>query len=145
MEGYPGKDLCRAAEGRVGPVDISPELLGVGYIIGPRIGSIMCAGGVLSYLVLIPMIKFFGQGLSGPLAPGTVPISEMSPDDIRSNYILYIGAGAVTAGGLISLARSLPTIWHGLIAGLQDVRASRADRVPDKPPPSFPAPTATCR
>ncbi len=110
-------------------VDISPELMGVGYIIGPRIGSIMCAGGVLAYLVLIPMIKFFGQGLSGPLAPGTIPISEMAPDDIRYYYVLYIGAGAVTAGGLIALARSLPTIWHGLIAGLKDVRASRADRV----------------
>ena len=106
-------------------VEISPELLGVGYIIGPRIGSIMCAGGVLSYLVLIPMIKFFGEGNGGPLTPGTVPIADMSPDAIRSKYILYIGAGAVAAGGLISLARSLPTIWHGLKAGLRDVGASR--------------------
>src|ERR1700680_4001188 len=63
--------------------EISPELLGVGYIIGPRIGSIMCAGGVLAYLVLIPAIKFFGSGLTQPLAPGTIPIGEMSPDDIR--------------------------------------------------------------
>ncbi len=109
-------------------VDISPELMGVGYIIGPRIASIMCAGGVLAYLVLIPMIKFFGEGLSGPLAPGTVPISEMGPDDIRYSYVLYVGAGAVTTGGLLALARSLPTIWHGLIAGLRDVRNSRADR-----------------
>ena len=51
--------------------EISPELLGVGYIIGPRIASIMCAGGVLAYLVLIPAIKFFGAGLTAPLAPGT--------------------------------------------------------------------------
>lgn len=108
-------------------VDISPELMGVGYIIGPRIASIMCAGGVLAYLVLIPAIKFFGEGLSAPLAPGTIPISEMGPDDIRYYYVLYIGAGAVTAGGLIALARSLPTIWHGLVAGLRDVRASRAE------------------
>src|SRR6478736_5329216 len=57
--------------------EISPELLGVGYIIGPRIGSTMCAGGVLAYLVLIPAIKFFGAGLTAPLAPGTVPISQM--------------------------------------------------------------------
>ena len=108
-------------------VEISPELLGVGYIIGPRIGSIMCAGGVLSYLVLIPMIKFFGEGNAGALVPGTVPISDMSPDAIRSKYILYIGAGAVAAGGLISLARSLPTIWHGLRAGLRDIGLSRND------------------
>ena len=111
-------------------VEISPELLGVGYIIGPRIGSIMCAGGVLAYLVLIPAIKFFGENLPGPLAPGLVPIRDMGPDDIRYFYVLYIGAGAVTAGGLISLARSLPTIWHGLRAGLRDVaRARRADIV----------------
>src|SRR5215217_5125104 len=69
--------------------EISPELLGVGYIIGPRIASIMCAGGVLAYLVLIPAIKFFGSGLAQPLAPGTMPIGEMSPDDIRGAYILY--------------------------------------------------------
>ena len=109
-------------------VDISPELMGVGYIIGPRIGSVMCAGGVLAYLVLIPAIKYFGEGLTQPLAPGLGLIRDMEPDDIRYYYVLYIGAGAVTAGGLISLARSLPTIWRGLVAGLRDVRASRAEK-----------------
>lgn len=98
--------------------EISPELLGVGYIIGPRIAMTMAAGGVLSYLLLIPMIKFFGDLLSVPLAPGTMLIKDMGPDDIRSAYVLYIGAGAVAAGGLISLARSLPTIWNGLKGGL---------------------------
>jgi putative OPT family oligopeptide transporter len=106
--------------------EISPELLGVGYIIGPRIASIMCGGGVLAYLVLIPAIKFFGEGMTGPLAPGTVPISEMSPAQIRGAYILYIGAGAVAAGGIISLFRSLPTIWHGLKGGLADLRGGQA-------------------
>jgi putative OPT family oligopeptide transporter len=102
--------------------EISPELLGVGYIIGPYIASIMCAGGVLAYLLLIPMIKFFGEGLTGPLAPGTIPIAQMSPSQIRGAYILYIGAGAVAAGGIVSMLRSLPVIWHGLIGGLKDVR-----------------------
>jgi uncharacterized oligopeptide transporter (OPT) family protein len=105
--------------------EISPELLGVGYIIGPTISATMCAGGVLAYLVLIPLIKFFGQGIPGPLAPGTIPISEMGPNEIRSAYVLYIGAGAVAAGGIISLARSLPTIWRGLSEGLRDVAAPR--------------------
>src|SRR6476660_8614156 len=100
---------------------IEPALLGVGYIIGPRIASIMCAGGVLSYLVLIPAIKFFGDNVTGPVAPGTIPISQMGPDDIREAYILYIGAGAVAAGGIISLFRSIPTIWHGLRGGLSDL------------------------
>jgi putative OPT family oligopeptide transporter len=111
--------------GSVG-IEISPELLGVGYIIGPRIASIMCGGGVLAYLVLIPMIKFFGGNLAGPLAPGTTPISQMDPDGIREAYVLYIGAGAVAAGGIISLVRSLPTIWHGLRAGLSDLRRNGA-------------------
>jgi putative OPT family oligopeptide transporter len=103
--------------GSVG-AEISPELLGVGYIIGPRIAMTMAAGGVLSYLLLIPMIKFFGELLTVPVSPGTMLIKDMGPNDIRSAYVLYIGAGAVAAGGLISLARSLPTIWRGLKGGL---------------------------
>jgi putative OPT family oligopeptide transporter len=108
--------------------EISPELLGVGYIIGPRIGAIMCAGGVLAYLVLIPAIKFFGSALAAPLAPGTTLIKDMSPGAIRNAYILYIGAGAVAAGGIVSLFRSLPTIWHGLREGLKDFRGGAAAR-----------------
>lgn len=98
--------------------EVSPELLGVGYIIGPRIASVMAAGGVMSYLLLIPMIKFFGDALSVPLNPGTKLISAMSPHEIRGAYVLYIGAGAVAAGGLISLVRAMPTIWRSLSAGL---------------------------
>ncbi|MCP5522859.1 MAG: oligopeptide transporter, OPT family [Verrucomicrobiales bacterium] len=116
--------------------EISPELLGVGYIIGPRISCIMMAGGALSFLLLIPLIRFFGEGMTDPVAPGTIPIGRMSPGDIHGTYILYIGAGAVAAGGIISLLRSLPTIWHGLRAGLVDLRkaavahtqVSRTDR-----------------
>ncbi len=101
--------------------EISPELLGVGYIIGPKIASIMCAGGVLAYLVLIPAIAFFGEGNLLPVAPGTIPIGQMGPDEIRAAYVLYIGAGAVAAGGIVSLARALPTIWLGLRGGLVDL------------------------
>ncbi len=101
--------------------EISPELLGVGYIIGPRIAAIMCAGGALSYLVLIPLIHFFGDSINGVLAPGTMPISEMLPNQVRRAYILYIGAGAVTAGGIISLIRALPTIVHSVRAGMHDI------------------------
>lgn len=102
--------------------EISPELLGVGYIIGPRVAFVMCAGGVMAYLVLIPMITFFGENLAVPLAPAHDLIRNMSPDDIRGGYVLYIGAGAVAAGGIISLVRSMPTIWHGLQSGLRDLR-----------------------
>jgi putative OPT family oligopeptide transporter len=116
--------------------EISPELLGVGYIIGPRIAAIMCAGGALSYLVLIPLIHFFGDALNSPLAPGLVPIAEMLPNQVRRAYILYIGAGAVTAGGIISLIRALPTIVHSVRAGMADIgfggagTARKGDAVP---------------
>lgn len=113
--------------GSVG-AEISPELLGVGYIIGPRIAMTMAAGGVLSYLLLIPMIKFFGDLLTVPVSPGTMLIRDMSANDIRSAYVLYIGAGAVAAGGLISLARAMPTIWNGLKGGLSGMgKGSVAD------------------
>jgi putative OPT family oligopeptide transporter len=103
--------------------EISPELLGVGYIIGPKISSVMCAGGVMAYLLLIPLIKFFGDSIPGALTPGTIPIRDMTPNQIRGAYVLYIGAGAVAAGGIISLARSLPIIWSGIREGLRDVGA----------------------
>ena len=107
----------------------NPALLGVGYIIGPRIAGIMFGGGVLSYLVLIPMIKYFGEFLLNPLPPGTKPISQMAiegSNSIQSTYILYIGAGAVAAGGVISLVRSMPIIWSGIKGGLADLRGTQA-------------------
>ncbi|HEY9283935.1 MAG TPA: oligopeptide transporter, OPT family [Pyrinomonadaceae bacterium] len=122
----PTREFGAPFEGGSVALENNPALLGVGYIIGPRISSIMVAGGVLSYLVLIPMIKYFGAALPGPLAPElTTPISQMSIGDIQQKYILYIGAGAVAAGGLISLVRSLPLIWAGLKGGLADLRGRR--------------------
>ncbi len=106
-------------------IEISPELLGVGYIIGPRIASTMAAGGVLAYLFLIPAIHFFGAA-AGIVPPGDKPIGAMGPDDIRGAYVLYIGAGAVAVAGIISLCRSLPMIWRGVSGGVRDWRAGRA-------------------
>lgn len=100
-----------------------PTLLGVGYIIGPYIAGLMMGGGVLSYLVLIPMIKFFGDAMTSPVAPELEKtIASMGPDEVRGAYVLYIGAGAVAMAGIISLVRSLPTIWNGLKGGLADLR-----------------------
>src|SRR5687768_4966146 len=122
----PGKNLPdNVLKGGSIHLENNPALLGVGYIIGPYISAIMLGGGVLSYLILIPLIKFFGESLTSPLAPAVGKnIADMSPGNIRSEYILYIGAGAVTAAGIISLARSLPTIWSGLKSGLADLRGS---------------------
>ncbi len=122
---YPGKIFGKPFEGGSVAIENNPALLGVGYIIGPRIASIMVAGGVLAYLVLIPAIKYFGGGWMTPLAPETTHlIKDMSVTQIQKGYILYIGAGAVAAGGIISLFRSLPVIWSGLKGGLADLRRS---------------------
>ncbi|RKH01558.1 OPT family oligopeptide transporter [Corallococcus carmarthensis] len=106
--------------------EVSPELLGVGYIIGPRVASITFAGGVLSYLILIPMVSFFGSGMDTPLlVHNGMLIRDMSPDQIRNAYVLYIGAGAVATGGLISLIRSLPTIVGAFKRSVETLRQSR--------------------
>jgi putative OPT family oligopeptide transporter len=102
--------------------EISPELLGVGYIIGPRVASYMLGGGVIAALVLTPLIKFFGSGLTTsifPAAPGEL-IRNMSATLVFDRYVRYIAAGAVAAGGVISLLRSLPTIVQAFKAGIKD-------------------------
>jgi putative OPT family oligopeptide transporter len=121
--------------GSVG-AEVSPELLGVGYIIGLRTAATMMAGGVLSFLVLIPAVAIFGEGLSAPMYPATKLIKGMAPSEIRNAYILYIGAGAVATGGIISLVRSLPMIARAFWSGMGRLAASRgavADRPLDEP------------
>ncbi len=113
--------------------DVSPELMGVGYIIGYRSSAIMVGGGLLSWLVLIPAIALFGEGRATPLFPSTVPIGEMSPDQIWSRYIRYIGAGAVAAGGIINLLKALPTIVDSFRQSFRDLRRS-GDRSTDARP-----------
>lgn len=117
--------FTRSGEGLRGGVfgiQMVPELLGVGYIIGPRIASIMAAGGVLAYLVLVPLIVLVG----GNNMVGDVLVRDMNAGQLRNAYILYIGAGAVAAGGIISMFRALPLIVGSVISGLRDLRASRS-------------------
>jgi putative OPT family oligopeptide transporter len=103
--------------------DVTSEYLGVGYIIGPRVAGILFAGGIVSWLVFMPAIEFYGQLAGGtPLYPSTIPIPQMTPDDLWRSYIRPMGAGAVAAAGLITLLRTLPTIIAALRAGLKDVR-----------------------
>ena len=106
---------------------ITSEYLGVGYIIGPRVAGTLFAGGVISWLVLMPAIKFFGSLAPGvALYPSTVPIPQMTPDQLWASYIRPMGAGAVAASGLITLIKTMPTIYSALTAGLKDVRAKQA-------------------
>jgi putative OPT family oligopeptide transporter len=112
--------------------DCTPEYLGVGYIIGMRVAAIMLAGGVFSWLVLMPAIYFFGSHLSTPLYPGTVPIAQMSPSDLWRTYVRPMGAGAVACSGLITLLRTLPTIIGALTQGFKK-KSSKASVAESKP------------
>jgi putative OPT family oligopeptide transporter len=113
-------------------LEAAPALLGVGYVIGPKISCIMVAGGVLASWVLVPAIILFGQTSATPLFPADKPIGEMSVKEVWSSYVLYIGAGAVAAGGIISMMRSLPMIFGSIRAGLSDLssRQAGATKVP---------------
>ena len=113
----------RGYTGAVASIEVSPALLGVGYIIGPRIASIMVAGGVLSAMVLVPAIAYFGAEGSEAIAPGLKPIAEMEPKEIQGTYVLYIGAGAVATGGIISVFQVLPMILASVRAAFRDLGA----------------------
>jgi putative OPT family oligopeptide transporter len=106
--------------------DATSEYLGVGYIIGSRVAGIIFAGGVLSWLVIMPLIYFFGKALPTPVYPGQVPIGQMGPSDLWATYIKPMGAGAVAAAGVITLIKTLPTIWNALSAGLKTMRPGAA-------------------
>src|SRR6187431_793602 len=110
-------------------VDISPEYMGVGYVIGPRIAGVMFAGGVLSWLVLLPLLSYLGNFMTVPLPPvpaSGLRIDEMSAGQLWSAYIRYTGAGAVLASGLITLARTIPTIVSSFRDSVKDFSAGKA-------------------
>jgi putative OPT family oligopeptide transporter len=101
--------------------DVTSEYLGVGYIIGMRVAAVMLAGGVFSWLVLMPAIYFFGSHLTTPLYPGTTLIKDMSPSDLWRTYVRPMGAGAVACSGLITLMRTAPTIFAALSEGFRSI------------------------
>lgn len=110
-------------------MDTYPALLGVGYIIGPRISGQMLAGGILAWLVLIPVIGFFGAGGQSVIAPSQTPIGQLDAWGIWGDYIRYIGAGAVAAGGLITLVKTLPMLFSSLTATLRGLMKQGGDKV----------------
>ncbi|MGI8671151.1 MAG: OPT family oligopeptide transporter [Luteitalea sp.] len=112
-------------------VDISPEYMGVGYVIGPRIAGEMVAGGVLSWMLLLPLLTILGAYIPVPFPPAPpdgLRIIDMSPGQIWGQYIRYIGAGAVLAAGLITLARTIPTIVGSFRDSVKDFRTDQAGR-----------------
>jgi putative OPT family oligopeptide transporter len=115
---------------------VSPALIGVGYILGIRIATVMVAGGALSALVIIPAISLWGSGLTEPMYPETERlIRDMSASEIWNRYVRYIGAGAVATGGIVTLIRSIPTMIESfklglgqLTGGVGEVSIARTDR-----------------
>ncbi len=104
-------------------VDLSAALFGVGYILGPRIATIMVGGSLLSWLVIIPILAVWGQDRTVPLYPETVKtITAMSPGELWNRYVRYIGAGAVAMGGLITLIRSIPVMVESFRIGAKQFR-----------------------
>jgi putative OPT family oligopeptide transporter len=103
-------------------MDLSAALTGVGYILGPRIAAIMVGGGLLSWLVIIPAIAYWGDARTEPFFPETVNlIRDMSPSQIWTRYVRYIGAGAVAAAGIITLIRSIPVMVSSFRIGTKQL------------------------
>jgi len=114
-------------------LEAGPALLGVGYILGYRIAGIMVAGGLLSWVGIIPLINHFGEGLSSPLFPETeMLIRDMTAREIWTKYIRYVGAGAVAFGGIITVIKSIPTMFSSLKTGLHEL-SQRAELKETKP------------
>lgn len=116
--------------------EMAAELVGVGYIIGPNISGFMLSGGVVSWLVLIPMIKLFGEGLPNVFPPASgLTIAQMGPDDIWANYIRYIGGGAVVFGGIVTLFKALPVIWSAFRENFtsKNIASSGSGKVDTRP------------
>ena len=104
-------------------VDMSAALFGVGYILGPRISTIMVGGSLLSWVVIIPVIAYWGAGQLVPLYPETsLLVNDMSASLIWTRYVRYIGAGAVAAGGIITLIRSIPTMIESFSIGAKQFK-----------------------
>lgn len=103
--------------------DALPALMGVGYIVGPNISAIMLSGGILAWFVLMPLLHAFGS----------TELTNLAPSDLWSNYIRYIGAGAVATGGIISLVKSLPMIVKSFKDSISDLKSrddnSNSDRL----------------
>ena len=120
----------KSFKGEIG-MEVYPALLGVGYIVGPRIASFMFVGSIVGWLVIIPLICLFGPETSMYPAAAGVTISQLFAEGgaaaIWSNYVKYIGAGAIATGGIISLIKSLPLIISTFRDSMKSMKGSQAN------------------
>ncbi len=108
-------------------IDATPALLGVGYIIGPRITALMFAGSALAWWGVIPLIMVFGLGTAA-VYPSSVPVPEMSADDIWNHYVRYIGAGTLAVGGILSLIKIIPLLYKTLHVSVKELTGGFHER-----------------
>lgn len=113
----------KSFHGTVFGIDAMASLIGVGYIVGIKIAMYMFSGAIVANYVLVPLIKYFGAGNTVALYPAVDLISKMSAPQISSSYVKYIGAGAVAAGGFISIAKALPVIFSSFKSALGGLKA----------------------
>jgi putative OPT family oligopeptide transporter len=109
-------------------MDCTPALLGVGYIIGARVCAYLLFGGVLAWWVMIPLISMFAQG-NMVIYPGKMPVSQMSPDQIWSSYIRFIGAGAIGIGGLFNLFKVIPVVKKTIKMGFKELLQKKHEAI----------------
>ncbi len=110
-------------------IDATPALLGVGYIIGPKIASLMFGGAVLGYLAISPLLSYIGSFIpEAIIPPADMPLSQLDPGELRNFYIKYLGVGAVAFGGFVSLAKSVPVIFHSFAVGARQILGKREGR-----------------
>lgn len=115
-------DLKKVLPGGAVGIDATPALLGVGYIIGPRIAALMLGGAVMGYLGIAPLIKYIGASLpAGLIPPADIPIAEMDNDALRGFFIKYLGVGAVAMGGFVSLVKAFPMIVNSFATGVKQL------------------------
>ncbi len=119
-------DFQKFLKGGTVGIDATPALLGVGYIIGPRIAALMLSGAVLGYLGIAPLLAYIGEQIPGIIiAPGKMPLSDMDPGELRNSYIKYLGVGAVSLGGFVSLLKSSPVIITSLKTGFSQLMGKK--------------------
>jgi putative OPT family oligopeptide transporter len=110
-------------------LELAPALLGVGFILGYRQSGVLVAGSLLSAIVLTPLIAVTGAGLIAPLTPeATKLIADMSANEIWARYVRYVGAGAVAAGGIITVVRALPAMTGAFMAVVRGWEGGSAPR-----------------
>jgi putative OPT family oligopeptide transporter len=109
-------------KGEVG-MDLSAALFGVGFILGPRIAAVMVGGGLLAWVVIIPAIGWWGESFTQPVFPESAAlIIDMTPSELWSRYVRYIGAGAVATAGIVTLVRSIPVMVQSFRIGTTEIR-----------------------